>query len=139
MKKAIISSALLLAVLLNFAQSATPAGGRKNEPPSRPKANTTTNSTVSLEDKAKKTSEKMGDKLGLNPDQKSKVYSITLNYYHEKEALAPLKATNGADYKAKLKVKADEYTKQINAILTPQQQKQFSSAMDEHNKESDSK
>jgi Spy/CpxP family protein refolding chaperone len=138
MKKAIISTALLLAVLLNFAQSATPAGGRKNEPPSRPKANTA-NTTVSLEDKAKKTSDKMSDKLGLNPDQKNKVYSITLNYYHEKEALAPLKATNGADYKAKLKVKADEYTKQINAILTPQQQKQFSSAMDEHNKEIDSK
>jgi|GEM_PF-7099945 len=103
MKKAILSFALLLAVMFNYAQESS--------------SKTTADVNAKLTEKV----EKIAQKLSLTAAQKDKLYAVSLEFVTYKNSLASLKETDPAAYKAKLKAKNDENFKKLESMLTAKQ------------------
>lgn len=123
MKKLFIAFALMLAVTANYAQSAV-ATTPSRVAPKQSKS----------EAERKQEVEEFITKLSMSKTQADKMRTIYANFTTEKAALEPLKKSNQADYKVKVKALGEGYVKQVNAILTPTQQKTFASILAERNK-----
>ena len=103
MKKAILSFALLLAVMFNYAQESS--------------SKTTADVNAKLTEKV----EKVAQKLSLTTAQKDKLYAVTVDFTNYKNSLAALKESDPKAYAVKVKAKSDEYFKKLETVLSAQQ------------------
>lgn len=124
MKKVIIAVAMLFAVSVSFAQNTTVVNPNRT-PPQPVKAKTEAEKKQGLED--------VIVKLKATKDQAATIRNAYNSLEVEKKKLESLKKTDSAAYKTKVKALGQNLVKQINAVLTPEQQKTFAAIIAERN------
>lgn len=123
MKKVLIAFALMIAVSVSFAQnnaSTTPT--RVRPVPGKTQA------------EKQQEMEALITKLTLTKEQEVKFRAIEATYTKDKNALEPLKTSDANAYRAKMKVLNENNLKEVNAILTPAQQKTLAEAVSSREK-----
>ena len=122
MKKVLVACALMMAMMASYAQSsATPS----RTPPQPAKAKTEVERKQAVED--------IITKLGANASQATTIRNAYTTFTTERKKLEGLKKTDSAAYKAKTKTIGEGLVKDINAVLTAEQQKKFAAIIAERN------
>lgn len=123
MKKVLLACALTIAMMASYAQSSSTTPSRT--PPQEFKAKT--------EAERKQDLEKVIVKLNATKEQAATIRNAYNSLETEKKKLESLKKTDSAAYKTQVKAVGESLVKEINAVLTPEQQKTFAAILEEHN------
>lgn len=122
MKKVLVACALMMAMMASYAQSsATPS----RTPPQPAK--------VKTEAEKKQGVEELITKLGANASQATTIRNAYNTFTAERKKIESTRATDPTAYKAKTKAIGEGLVKQINAVLTAEQQKKFAAIIAERN------